>query len=105
MCGRGGLCPSPNAPHYSARQPLWLLTLWDLSGTALQVDADAPINQNPQQQTEETEFIKVRRVPLKDLLSAIAEMESQGMVPFAGLYTLAYGLVLGLRGGRSGSTD
>ena len=41
---------------------------------------------------------QVRRVRIKDLIGTIQEMESQGMVPFAGLYTLAYGLSFGLGG-------
>ena len=65
----------------------------------VEVDADAPENRRPQQQLEETEFIVVRRVPVGGLLSAIGQMESEGMVPFAGLYALATGLSLGLLGG------
>ena len=57
-----------------------------------------PANQRPQQALEETEFIKVLRVPVKSLLPSLQQMEREGLRPFAGLYTLAVGLSCGLTG-------
>ena len=49
---------------------------------------------NPAQALEETEYIKVTRTPVQALLPTLKAMEAQGLVPFAGLYTLAVGLNL-----------
>jgi 8-oxo-dGTP pyrophosphatase MutT (NUDIX family) len=67
----------------------------------VEVDLDDPANQAPVQSLDETEFIQVRRVPVKALLPTLNTMERDGLVPFAGLYTLAVGLSLGLQGGSS----
>lgn len=67
----------------------------------VEVDLDAPANAVPKQELEDSEFIKVHRVALKALLPTIQDMERAGIVPFAGLYTLAVGLSLGLRGGSA----
>ena len=63
------------------------------------MDLDAPINRAPKQQLEESEFIKVCRVPVKELLPTLRTKEREGLVPFAGLYTLALGLALGSASG------
>ena len=65
----------------------------------VEVDLNDPVNQAPEQSLEETEFIQVHRVPLKDLLPTLKSMERDGLMPFAGLYTLALGLSVGLQGG------
>ena len=62
------------------------------------MDLDDPVNQTPEQRLEDTEFIKVRRVPVKGLLPALQAMEREGLMPFTGLYTLAVGLSCGLTG-------
>ena len=59
------------------------------------VDLDAPANQAPEQALEDTEFIRVHKVPLAQLLSTLKRMEADGVIPIGGLYTLATGLVLG----------
>lgn len=66
------------------------------------VDLDAAANRAPQQQLEESEAgLRVRRVALRELLPELERMEADGLVPFAGLYTLAVGLSLGLAGGAA----
>jgi 8-oxo-dGTP pyrophosphatase MutT (NUDIX family) len=69
------------------------------------VDIDRPENRAPKQELEETEDIRVRRVPIMRLKEALDEMVGQeGCVPIMGLYTLAVGLqqaqVLGQAAGR-----
>lgn len=59
-----------------------------------EVDLDAPVNRAPEQSLEDGEHIHVVRVPVKELLPALRAMESEGMIPFTGLYTLALGLQL-----------
>ena len=61
----------------------------------VEVDLDAPENKQPMQECEETEFIKVTRVPVRQLLQTLKKMEAEGSVPFTGLYTLAVGLQMG----------
>jgi 8-oxo-dGTP pyrophosphatase MutT (NUDIX family) len=58
----------------------------------VEVDLDAPANAIPEQCLEDTEFIKVTRVPVRKLLPKLKEMERAGAVPFMGLFTLAVGL-------------
>jgi len=59
------------------------------------VDLDTPANRAPAQQLEESEFIRVHRVPLGRLLTTLKQMERDGLLPFGGLYTLATGLAIG----------
>jgi len=59
------------------------------------VDLDAPVNQTPKQDAKESKCIRVHRVPLAELLPTLKRMESEGLIPFSGLYTLATGLSLG----------
>jgi len=58
----------------------------------VEVDLDAPVNQIPEQALEDTEFIKVTRVPVKQLLPTLRAFEREGSIPFTGLFTLAVGL-------------
>ena len=48
------------------------------------------------QALDETEFIAVRRVPLKELAEELRRLESIGCLNTEGLYFLAVGLELGL---------
>lgn len=58
----------------------------------VEVDLDAPENERPQQQLDDTEFIKVSRVPVQELLPTLKAMERDGCVPITALFTLAVGL-------------
>ena len=58
----------------------------------VEVDLGDPANQNPVQHLDDAECIRVRRVPVRNLLATIGEMEREGMVAFAGLHMLALGL-------------
>ena len=60
----------------------------------VEVDLDAPENQTPKQALEDDEFIKVTRVPVRELLPTIERMERDGCVAFTGLFMLAAGLNL-----------
>lgn len=60
----------------------------------VEVDLDAPANVAPEQKLDESEFIDVVRVPVRELLPSLRTMEEQGKVPFVGLYGLAVGLQL-----------
>ena len=64
----------------------------------VEVDLDSPANRVPEQALDESEFIRVNRVPVKALLPTLRELERDGCVPFTGLYTLAVGLQLGASG-------
>lgn len=64
----------------------------------VEVDLDEPANQLPEQCLEDTEFIKVTRVPVGELLPTLQALDEQGCVPFAGLYTLAVGLQMASAG-------
>ena len=68
------------------------------------VDLDAPPNRTPRQQLEESEFIKVHRVPVKQLLTRLKAMEGDGLMPIGGLFLLATGLAIGQAAG-SGSQN
>ena len=68
------------------------------------VDLDAPPNRTPRQQLEESEFIKVHRVPIKQLLTRLKAMEGDGLMPIGGLFLLATGLAIGQAAG-SGSQN
>ena len=65
----------------------------------VEVDLDAPENKMPQQDLDDTEFIKVTRVPVQSLLPTLKAMERDGCVPFTGLFTLAVGLSMASGGG------
>jgi 8-oxo-dGTP pyrophosphatase MutT (NUDIX family) len=57
------------------------------------VDLDNPYNKDPKPEPDEGEFIKVKRVPLKD---GLQQMLDQGTsMPIEGLYMFALGLDLG----------
>lgn len=57
------------------------------------VDLDNPYNKDPKPEPDEGEFIKVKRVPLKD---GLQQMLDQGTsMPIEGLYLFALGLSLG----------
>jgi 8-oxo-dGTP pyrophosphatase MutT (NUDIX family) len=57
------------------------------------VDLDNPYNKDPKPEPDEGEFIKVKRVPLKD---GLQQMLDQGTsMPIEGLYLFALGLDLG----------
>jgi 8-oxo-dGTP pyrophosphatase MutT (NUDIX family) len=57
------------------------------------VDLDNPYNKDPKPEPDEGEFIKVKRVPLKD---GLQQMLDQGTsMPIEGLYMFALGLGLG----------
>ena len=64
----------------------------------VEVDLDAPENASPEQALDDTEFIKVSRVPIGQLLPTLKAMEADGCVPFTGLYTLAVGLQMAKAG-------
>ena len=66
----------------------------------VEVDLSDPANQNPTQDLEETEFIKVSRVPLHQLHDKVLSLEREGCVAIMGLHTLSFGLQLGLLGGK-----
>jgi 8-oxo-dGTP pyrophosphatase MutT (NUDIX family) len=67
------------------------------------VDLDNPYNQGtPHQQLDDGEYVKVKRVGLRDGLKEVLE-KGQSM-PIEGLYLFALGLDLGLELGGSGST-
>ena len=56
------------------------------------VDLDAPENQQPRQRLEGSEFITVLRVPVRGLRSALDGLNARGYHIFAGLYTMALGM-------------
>ena len=67
----------------------------------VEVDLSNPINHNPTQQLEDTEFIKVTRVPVHALHEKILALEKdEGCIAIQGLHLLSFGLQLGLLGGR-----
>ena len=68
----------------------------------VEVDLDAPTNRMPAQALEDDEFIKVARVPVRDLLPTLQTMQRDGYLPFTGLFTLALGLQLGGTGLEKG---
>lgn len=59
----------------------------------VEVDLDDPRNQNPQPAMEETEFIKIHRVPLAHGLQQMLDQGSA--MPIEGLYLFALGLEFG----------
>tara|TARA_B110001452_G_scaffold1359_1_gene1174 strand:- start:116 stop:838 length:723 start_codon:yes stop_codon:yes gene_type:complete len=59
------------------------------------IDMDLPENINPVQQLEESEFIRVLRVPVRSLSTELSKLEAEGAMPMEGLHLLAVGLQLG----------
>ena len=56
------------------------------------VDLDAPENQQPRQRLEGSEFITVLRVPVRGLRGTLDTLVARGYHIFAGLYTMALGM-------------
>ena len=60
-----------------------------------EIDMDRPENIKPVQHLEESEFIRVLRVPVRTLSSELSRLEAEGAMPMEGLHLLAVGLALG----------
>uniref|UniRef100_A0A7S0IYY5 Nudix hydrolase domain-containing protein n=1 Tax=Calcidiscus leptoporus TaxID=127549 RepID=A0A7S0IYY5_9EUKA len=59
------------------------------------VDLDAPENQQPEQRLEETESIQVQLVSLSKLHETLQAAEAEGLMVFMALYALADGIKMG----------
>jgi 8-oxo-dGTP pyrophosphatase MutT (NUDIX family) len=59
------------------------------------VDLDDPVNANPTQELEGSEFISVLRVPVAGLRTQLDALADRGYKVFAGLYTMALGMEMG----------
>ena len=64
----------------------------------VEVDLSLPANQRPVQQLEDTEFIKVTRVPLQSLHERVLALEEEGCISIGMLHLLSFGLQLGQMG-------
>ena len=64
----------------------------------VEVDLSLPANQRPVQQLEDTEFIKVTRVPLQNLHERVLALENEGCISIGMLHLLSFGLQLGQLG-------
>nr|XP_022302166.1 ADP-sugar pyrophosphatase-like isoform X1 [Crassostrea virginica] len=61
---------------------------------SVEIDGDDEKNQNPEQKTDESEFIEVVRVPLNDLIERLNEYSSNGYSVDSRVYSYALGLQL-----------
>ena len=59
------------------------------------VDLDDPVNANPTQELEGSEFISVLRVPIAGFRTQLDALADRGYKVFAGLYTMALGMEMG----------
>ena len=71
------------------------LTDESVKTVVVNVDLDDPVNAKPSQSLEDTEFISVKRVPLKTLTQELENLEAQGSMAIEGLHLFALGLQMG----------